>query len=327
MVNRYSNAGSFRYGFNGKEKDWEDYGEGNGYDYGARVYNSRLGRFFSADALGKKFPYYSPYQFAGNNSIWHIDLDGLEPVEKEGAKEEREELLREKEEYLRRAEMARSLKMPSAEEEKQRIEFLESELKKTPEERGKAFWNYINNGLNAAAFVLSPEEKISRAGSNLMMNKLRSQAFEQVLTSALQRQSDTKVARQVTLLFTGELNGQDVNVRIRVDNLTNKLGIIDLYEAKFSIDQISGTNFVKTLTQNQKIAFELFTDGTNINIFVRGNNGMAAGFKSGENIVIEGKVVNIKIVANNSNGEPVTIKNLESKQSQLPVNKFENKIE
>ena len=79
---------------------------------------------------------------------------------------------------------------------------------------------------------------------------------------------------------------------------------------------------MKTLTQNQKIAFELFTDGTNINIFVRGNNGMAAGFKSGENIIIEGKVVNIKIVANSSNGEPVTIKNLESKQSQLPVNKF-----
>ncbi len=78
MVNRYSNAGSFRYGFNGKEKDWEDYGEGNGYDYGARVYNSRIGRFLSTDPLFKDFPWYSPYQFAGNKPIWATDLDGME---------------------------------------------------------------------------------------------------------------------------------------------------------------------------------------------------------------------------------------------------------
>jgi RHS repeat-associated protein len=78
MVNRYFSAGSFRYGFNGKEKDNEDYGEGNGYDYGARLYNSRLGRFLSVDPLVRDYPWYTPYQFAGNKPIVAADLDGRE---------------------------------------------------------------------------------------------------------------------------------------------------------------------------------------------------------------------------------------------------------
>jgi RHS repeat-associated protein len=79
MVNRSTSAGSFRYGFNGKEKDNEDYGEGNGYDYGSRVYNSRLGKFLSVDPLTAFYPYYTPYQFAGNSPIANVDLDGAEP--------------------------------------------------------------------------------------------------------------------------------------------------------------------------------------------------------------------------------------------------------
>jgi RHS repeat-associated protein len=78
MVNRYSNAGSFRYGFNGKEKDNEDYGEGNGYDYGLRAYSSRLGRFFSIDLLTKNYPWYTPFQYSGNKPILATDIDGGE---------------------------------------------------------------------------------------------------------------------------------------------------------------------------------------------------------------------------------------------------------
>ena len=68
----------YRYGFNGKEKSNEVYGEGNVYDYGFRIYNPRLGRFLSTDPLIKSYPCYSPYQFAGNKPIAAIDLDGLE---------------------------------------------------------------------------------------------------------------------------------------------------------------------------------------------------------------------------------------------------------
>jgi hypothetical protein len=44
-----------------------------------RIYDSRLGRFLSVDPLTKSYPWYTPYQFAGNTPIWAIDLDGKEP--------------------------------------------------------------------------------------------------------------------------------------------------------------------------------------------------------------------------------------------------------
>jgi hypothetical protein len=48
------------------------------YDYGFRIYNPAIGRFLSVDPLTKSYPWYTPYQFAGNKPIWAIDLDGLE---------------------------------------------------------------------------------------------------------------------------------------------------------------------------------------------------------------------------------------------------------
>jgi hypothetical protein len=53
-------------------------GGGSTYDYGFRIYNALLGRFLSVDPLTKSYPFYTPYQFAGNKPIWAIDLDGLE---------------------------------------------------------------------------------------------------------------------------------------------------------------------------------------------------------------------------------------------------------
>ena len=68
----------YRYGFNGKEKDDEAKGVGNQIDYEKRIYDPRAGRFLSTDPLQAKFPFYSPYQFAGNTPIQAIDLDGTE---------------------------------------------------------------------------------------------------------------------------------------------------------------------------------------------------------------------------------------------------------
>jgi hypothetical protein len=56
------------------------YGEGNVYDYGFRIYNPRIGKFLSVDPLTKEYPWYTPYQFAGNTSISAVDLDGLEEL-------------------------------------------------------------------------------------------------------------------------------------------------------------------------------------------------------------------------------------------------------
>jgi RHS repeat-associated protein len=76
----------YRYGFNGKENDNEvklDWSgkpiNGAQQDYGMRIYDPRLGRFLSEDPLSKNFPWYTPYEFAGNNPIKYIDMDGEEP--------------------------------------------------------------------------------------------------------------------------------------------------------------------------------------------------------------------------------------------------------
>jgi RHS repeat-associated protein len=66
-----------RFGFNGKEKD-PSMGSLTHYDYGFRIYNPAIGRFLSVDPLTKGFPWYTPYQFAGNTPIQAIDLEGLE---------------------------------------------------------------------------------------------------------------------------------------------------------------------------------------------------------------------------------------------------------
>lgn len=82
MPGRSFNSGDYRYGFNGKENDPETVSNGEGtQDYGMRIYNPALGKFLSVDPLTQSYPHYTPYQFAGNNPIKYIDLDGLEEVD------------------------------------------------------------------------------------------------------------------------------------------------------------------------------------------------------------------------------------------------------
>lgn len=67
----------YRYGFNGKEKDDEIKGSGNSLDFGARIYDSRLGIWMSVDPLAKKFPWQSPYCSMDNSPIAKIDPNGM----------------------------------------------------------------------------------------------------------------------------------------------------------------------------------------------------------------------------------------------------------
>lgn len=43
-----------------------------------RIYDPRLGRFLSVDPITADYPELTPFQFASNNPIQNIDLDGLE---------------------------------------------------------------------------------------------------------------------------------------------------------------------------------------------------------------------------------------------------------
>jgi len=66
----------YRHGFNGMEKDDELKGMGNSYDFGARMYDSRVGRFLKIDDFSNKFPSKTPYSFAGNIPLLCIDNNG-----------------------------------------------------------------------------------------------------------------------------------------------------------------------------------------------------------------------------------------------------------
>ncbi|MEN7549998.1 RHS repeat-associated core domain-containing protein [Rapidithrix thailandica] len=80
MAGRNYSDENYRYGFNGKEND-KDFGNQHLIqDYGFRLYNPEIGKFLSVDPLAAGYPFYTPYQFTGNNPIAFIDLDGLEPV-------------------------------------------------------------------------------------------------------------------------------------------------------------------------------------------------------------------------------------------------------
>ncbi len=75
---RSMNSGDYRYGFNGKEDDRDFSKSQLIQDYGFRLYNPALGKFLSVDPLTKSYPMLTPYQFAGNEPIRSIDIDGLE---------------------------------------------------------------------------------------------------------------------------------------------------------------------------------------------------------------------------------------------------------
>jgi RHS repeat-associated protein len=80
MLGRNYGNGEYRYGFNGMEKDNEMYGEGNAYNFEARIQDPRLGRFLSLDPLMTKYPSESPYNFCLNSPIAFKDADGRDAI-------------------------------------------------------------------------------------------------------------------------------------------------------------------------------------------------------------------------------------------------------
>ncbi len=78
LPNRHANTSDYRYGFQGQEMDNEIKGEGNSLNFKFRMHDPRVGRFFATDPLSPQYPWYSPYQFAGNKVIAWRELEGLE---------------------------------------------------------------------------------------------------------------------------------------------------------------------------------------------------------------------------------------------------------
>ena len=78
LPNRHGSSDSYRYGFQGQEKDDELKGEGNSLNYKYRMHDPRVGRFFAVDLLFKDYAYNSTYAFSENRVIDGVELEGAE---------------------------------------------------------------------------------------------------------------------------------------------------------------------------------------------------------------------------------------------------------
>lgn len=73
-----SGGESQSYKYNGKELDQA--GEFDWYDYGARMYDAALGRWYTADPSSEKSYEITPYGYCNNNPLNRIDPDGKQGI-------------------------------------------------------------------------------------------------------------------------------------------------------------------------------------------------------------------------------------------------------
>jgi len=78
ISSRGFSSAAYRYGFNGKEKEAD--GTADNYDFGARIYDGRLGRWYGLDVLKAEYPSLSPFSYSGNNPVCFYDPNGKEII-------------------------------------------------------------------------------------------------------------------------------------------------------------------------------------------------------------------------------------------------------
>jgi RHS repeat-associated protein len=68
-----------KYKYNGKEEQRQEFSDGSGLewlDYGARMYDALVGRFFTQDRFSEEYYNYNSYHYCLNDPIKNVDING-----------------------------------------------------------------------------------------------------------------------------------------------------------------------------------------------------------------------------------------------------------
>ncbi len=79
ICSKAANTTTNKLKYNSKEQQNDEFSDGSGLewmDYGARMYDGQVGRFFTQDRFADKYHWMSPYQYGLNNPIKFIDVNG-----------------------------------------------------------------------------------------------------------------------------------------------------------------------------------------------------------------------------------------------------------